>query len=137
MDLKCPSSGESERNRWENLTFLKATDEIKFVIGTLQDYEWAVAVIARHRLMDVCPLLFLGPSLVDGTAGPGPQTVSAGPDGYLAAGIGGEDHYRRPARALSGQLHKSSGHPRNGGVIPGRMATHGGVTATMIIGRMV
>ena len=58
MDLKCPSSGESERNRWENLTFLKATDEIKFVIGTLQDYEWAVAVIARHRLMDVCPLLF-------------------------------------------------------------------------------
>src|SRR5271157_766438 len=41
MDLKCPSSGECERNRWENLAHLKAGDEIKFVIGTLQDYEWA------------------------------------------------------------------------------------------------
>ena len=35
MDLKCPGSGEVERNRWENLKHLKATDEIKFVIGTL------------------------------------------------------------------------------------------------------
>ena len=40
MDLKCPSSGEMERNRWENLKHLKATDEIKFVIGTRQDYDW-------------------------------------------------------------------------------------------------
>ena len=41
MDLKCPSSGEVERNRWENLNHLKATDEIKFVIGTREDYDWA------------------------------------------------------------------------------------------------
>src|SRR5262249_22946105 len=41
MDLKCPSSGESARNRWENLEHLKATDEIKFVIGTREDYDWA------------------------------------------------------------------------------------------------
>ena len=41
MDLKCPSSGESERNRLENLVHLKSTDEIKFVIGTQQDYDWA------------------------------------------------------------------------------------------------
>ena len=34
MDLKCPGSGEVARNRWENLAHLKATDEIKFVIGT-------------------------------------------------------------------------------------------------------
>ena len=34
MDLKCPSSGEVERNRLENIAHLKATDEIKFVIGT-------------------------------------------------------------------------------------------------------
>src|ERR1051326_8575654 len=34
MDLKCPSSGEAERNRWENLPQLTGTDEIKFVIGT-------------------------------------------------------------------------------------------------------
>jgi len=57
MDLKCPSSGESGRNRWENLPCLKATDELKFVIGTRQDYEWAAKVITEHRLADVCPLL--------------------------------------------------------------------------------
>ena len=50
MDLKCPSSGEVERNRWENLAHLKATDEIKFVIGTVEDYEWAKQQIASHRL---------------------------------------------------------------------------------------
>src|SRR5207249_8935542 len=41
MDLKCPSSGEVLRNRWENIPLLKSLDEIKFVIGTLEDYEWA------------------------------------------------------------------------------------------------
>ncbi len=58
MDLKCPSSGEVARNRWENLAQLKATDEIKFVIGTVQDYEWAKEQILRHGLDRVCPLLF-------------------------------------------------------------------------------
>ena len=57
MDLKCPSSGEVERNRWENLTHLKATDEIKFVIGTVEDYEWAKEQIAKHRLATICHLL--------------------------------------------------------------------------------
>jgi len=58
MDLKCPSSGEAERNRWENLKHLRATDEIKFVIGTVEDYEWAKQKIAEHRLSLACPLLF-------------------------------------------------------------------------------
>ena len=58
MDLKCPSSGEAERNRWANLKLLKATDEIKFVIGTVEDYEWARQQIAEHRPNMVCPLLF-------------------------------------------------------------------------------
>ena len=58
MDLKCPSSGESSRNRWENLQHLKATDEIKFVMGTREDYAWAKEKIREHRLADVCPLLF-------------------------------------------------------------------------------
>jgi len=57
MDLKCPSSGEVERNRWENLAHLKATDEIKFVIGTAEDYEWAKGQIAKHGLAEICPLL--------------------------------------------------------------------------------
>ena len=58
MDLKCPSSGEVSRNRWENLPHLKATDEVKFVIGTVEDYEWAKSVMSEHRLATVCPLLF-------------------------------------------------------------------------------
>ena len=57
MDLKCPSSGEAERNRWENIPHLKATDEIKFVIGTEQDYEWAKQQISDHKLDAICPLL--------------------------------------------------------------------------------
>ena len=58
MDLKCPSSGEAARNLFDNTGYLKATDEIKFVIGTWEDYEWAKAQIAAHRLDSICPLLF-------------------------------------------------------------------------------
>jgi 7-carboxy-7-deazaguanine synthase len=57
MDLKCPSSGEVERNRWENLQHLKPTDEIKFVIGSREDYQWTKQQIAEHRLDSICPLL--------------------------------------------------------------------------------
>ncbi len=57
MDLKCPASGEVERNRFENIPHLKATDEIKFVIGTVEDYEWAKQQIATHQLDAICPLL--------------------------------------------------------------------------------
>jgi 7-carboxy-7-deazaguanine synthase len=57
MDLKCPSSGEVIRNRWQNLQHLTATDEIKFVIGTHEDYEWAKSQIFEHRLEAICPLL--------------------------------------------------------------------------------
>ena len=58
MDLKCPSSGEVERNRWENIPLLKATDEVKFVIGTVEDYEWSKRQIRQHDLPTICPLLF-------------------------------------------------------------------------------
>ena len=58
MDLKCPSSGEVQRNRVENIGHLKATDEIKFVIGTHEDYQWAKEQIGKHHLQKICPLLF-------------------------------------------------------------------------------
>ncbi len=57
MDLKCPSSGEAARNCFENIRHLKATDEIKFVVGTCEDYEWIKGQIAAHRLERICPLL--------------------------------------------------------------------------------
>jgi 7-carboxy-7-deazaguanine synthase len=58
MDLKTPSSGEVARNRFENIAHLKSTDEIKFVIGTLEDYAWAKQQIAKFNLQKICPPLF-------------------------------------------------------------------------------
>ncbi len=58
MDIKCPSSGESARNRWENLPHLRPTDEVKFVIGTVEDYEWSRSILSLHRLAERCPILF-------------------------------------------------------------------------------
>ena len=77
MDLKCPSSGESGRNRWENLQHLKATDEIKFVVGTHEDYDWAKHQIQEHHLAALCPLLLswvspLAPAQRDPTLKPVP-----------------------------------------------------------------
>jgi 7-carboxy-7-deazaguanine synthase len=58
MDLKCPSSGEAERNRWDNIRFLKQEDEVKFVIGTFDDYAWAKEALAKESLAAICPILF-------------------------------------------------------------------------------
>jgi 7-carboxy-7-deazaguanine synthase len=57
MDLKAPSSGEVTRNRIENLAHLQPSDEIKFVIGTVEDYEWMKGMIQAHNLARLCPLL--------------------------------------------------------------------------------
>jgi 7-carboxy-7-deazaguanine synthase len=58
MDLKTPSSGEVERNLLTNVAHLKSTDEIKFVIGTVEDYDWAKQQIVKYKLDSICPLLF-------------------------------------------------------------------------------
>ena len=57
MDLKCPSSGECDRNDFDNLDRLGERDEIKFVIGTREDFEWAVALVRSRRLTDRWPVL--------------------------------------------------------------------------------
>jgi 7-carboxy-7-deazaguanine synthase len=59
VDLKCPGSGESERNRWENLALLRASDEIKFVLADRADYEWARGVIHERGLAAAGPALLL------------------------------------------------------------------------------
>ncbi len=51
MDLKCPGSGESSRNRWENLDHLTGRDEVKFVVKDRRDYEWTRRTI-RDRGLD-------------------------------------------------------------------------------------
>jgi 7-carboxy-7-deazaguanine synthase len=50
MDLKCPDSGEEAGNRWANLDVLKESDQIKFVIASRRDFDWAVAAIGQHHL---------------------------------------------------------------------------------------
>ncbi len=50
LDLKCPDSGESHRNHWANLDVLKPGDQIKFVIASRRDWDWAAGVIREHRL---------------------------------------------------------------------------------------
>lgn len=50
MDLKCPGSGEDEKNLFSNLDKLREGDEIKFVIADRRDYEWALEVIATYKL---------------------------------------------------------------------------------------
>ena len=69
MDLKAPDSGESDKNRWENLAFLTPRDEIKIVVASRTDYEWARELIRERRLDTLCPVL-LSPAqgLVDPTA---------------------------------------------------------------------
>ena len=58
VDLKAPGSGEQARNRWENLDLLTAHDELKFVLASREDYEWALSACRRHRLFERCPVLF-------------------------------------------------------------------------------
>jgi 7-carboxy-7-deazaguanine synthase len=50
VDFKTPGSGEEERNDWGNVDLLRAGDEVKFVIGSRRDYEWARQKIREHRL---------------------------------------------------------------------------------------
>lgn len=58
VDIKTPDSGEVQRNRWANLALLTARDQVKFVICSRADYDWARAVVAEQRLPEVCDVLF-------------------------------------------------------------------------------
>ena len=58
VDIKTPGSGEVARNLWDNLPLLTARDQVKFVICSREDYEWAKTVLANHRLHERCEVLF-------------------------------------------------------------------------------
>lgn len=58
IDLKTPGSAEVARNRMENLEQLRPSDQIKFVICSREDYEWARALMTEHRLAERCEVLF-------------------------------------------------------------------------------
>lgn len=58
LDIKTPGSGEVARNLWENLPRLTAHDQVKFVICSRADFDWARDVVAEHRLHERCDVLF-------------------------------------------------------------------------------
>ncbi|MGD9095191.1 MAG: 7-carboxy-7-deazaguanine synthase QueE [Chromatiales bacterium] len=58
MDIKTPSSGEVDRNLWSNLKLLVPDDEVKFVIGDRDDYEWSKGVVSEYSLASRCGVLF-------------------------------------------------------------------------------
>ncbi len=58
VDIKTPASGESGKNRWENVQYLRECDQVKFVLCNRKDYEWARSIVQQHQLMHRCEVLF-------------------------------------------------------------------------------
>jgi 7-carboxy-7-deazaguanine synthase len=100
VDVKCPASGESDKNDWSNLDVLSPHDEVKFVIQDRRDFEFAVDVVRRHGLAGRCAAVLFSP--VHGVLEP--KTLS---EWVLADGV--------PAR-LQVQLHKYIWPPSTRGV---------------------
>jgi 7-carboxy-7-deazaguanine synthase len=61
MDLKTPGSGEVERNLFSNIEYLTPRDEVKFVIGSREDYEWSREKVERYKLSDRCRAVLFSP----------------------------------------------------------------------------
>lgn len=57
LDLKCPSSKMEHKNLWDNLNYIKKTDEVKFVIGNKSDYNWSKKIIKKYNLENKCLIL--------------------------------------------------------------------------------
>jgi 7-carboxy-7-deazaguanine synthase len=100
VDVKCPASGEADRNDWTNLSRLTVHDEVKFVIKDRGDYEFARDVVRRYDLADRCAAVLMSP--VHGVLDP--KTLSE----WILAD-------RVPAR-LQVQLHKYIWPPDTRGV---------------------
>jgi 7-carboxy-7-deazaguanine synthase len=63
LDVKCPASGEAERNDWSNLNRLRADrDEVKFVVTDRADWDFARKVIAEHKLEDRAKAVLISPA---------------------------------------------------------------------------
>lgn len=58
MDIKTPDSGEDKRNMFSNLSYLKPSDQIKFVLGSREDYQWACELMHEYHLTEKALVLF-------------------------------------------------------------------------------
>lgn len=62
MDLKCPDSGMSKFNNYENIKYLSHKDEVKFVIASDNDFEWATEIIKKYDLTKIVSYVFVSPA---------------------------------------------------------------------------
>ena len=58
MDIKCPDSGMEKEMNWDNIDRLKSSDEVKFIISSKKDYEWAKRITRKYKLTDKTQILF-------------------------------------------------------------------------------
>jgi 7-carboxy-7-deazaguanine synthase len=58
MDIKTPDSKECDKNLWENIDYIKAKDQLKFVLCSRQDYIWSINIIKEHNLSEKTQVLF-------------------------------------------------------------------------------
>ena len=61
MDLKTPGSGEVDKNLWSNIDHLSLRDEVKFVMGSREDYEWSRDKVERYDLASRCHAVLFSP----------------------------------------------------------------------------
>ena len=70
VDFKCPSSGMEKKNLWAIVNDLQPHDEVKFVIGDREDFDWAKEMLNKYSLNEKCSILFsptfgkIDPSLI-------------------------------------------------------------------------
>ncbi len=114
LDIKTPGSGEDQRNLWSNIEHLSNRDEVKFVITSREDYEWAKGVIEEHNLASRCRAVLLSPVFeqqpgleIAGVAGLSPRE--------LAQWMLEEPPRGNPVR-MQTQLHKHIWDPQMRGV---------------------
>jgi 7-carboxy-7-deazaguanine synthase len=58
MDIKCPDSGMDKEMDWDNIDRLKSSDEVKFIILSKKDYEWAKRITRKYKLTGRAQILF-------------------------------------------------------------------------------
>lgn len=61
MDLKTPYSKMEKKNRYENINYLKPNDEVKFVIGSREDYDWARTILSKYDLVNKVKQVLFSP----------------------------------------------------------------------------
>ncbi len=61
MDMKCPDSGMSKFNNYKNIDYISGKDEIKFVVASKSDFDWAIEKIEEYKLEEKAGDIFISP----------------------------------------------------------------------------